>query len=104
MQNIKDIIIDNFTEDHLESVEFPIIAIYESPKDFPGKYVARLWEIGAKPTQYIVIKESLEKLRNCMPKDIVRIERQQQEDPVIVETWLPITGYIAFTIKETSKE
>lgn len=65
----------------------PIIAIYNSPADYPGKYVARLWDIN-KATKFIAIRDSLEEIRKTIPSYMTRLGACSMNDPVIVETWL----------------
>ena len=66
----------------------PIIVVYKSPKDFPGKYVARLWDIHNRPTAYAMVKDSLDDVRKGIPKTMNRLPPAPIDDPVIVETWL----------------
>ena len=67
--------------------KFPLICIYNNPKDYPGKYVARLWDVD-KPTNMVAIAESLEEIREAKPPEMIIMERQPNDDPVIVETWI----------------
>ena len=66
--------------------------VYRHPKDYPSKYVARLFEVdsdGPRPTGSIVIAETLERLREeMMQMGLVMLTRSPGDDPVIVETWL----------------
>jgi hypothetical protein len=41
----------------------PIIAVYENLVDFPGKYVARLFDL-QQMTNYIIVKDTLKKLES----------------------------------------
>lgn len=70
-----------------KSTRFPLICIYKNPKDYPGKYIARLWDVD-RPTNIVAIAESLEEIRETKPADMVIMQRQPQDDPVIVETWI----------------
>ncbi len=67
--------------------KFPLICIYNSPKDYPGKYVARLWDVD-KPTNMVAIAESLEEIREAKPPEMMIMDRMPNDDPVIVETWI----------------
>ena len=69
-----------------KSTRFPLICVYKNPKDYPGKYIARLWDVD-RPTNIAAIAESLEEIREAKPPDMVIMQRQPQDDPVIVETW-----------------
>jgi hypothetical protein len=67
--------------------------VYKNPKDYPGKYVARLFEVdgkGARPTGSIIIMDELDDLRDILAFDmhLTPLNRNDGDDPVIVETWL----------------
>jgi hypothetical protein len=71
----------------------PLFAVYERPKDFPCKYVVRLWQINRDikktlPTPYCAVKDTLEEARNAMPHNLYRFGRDSSDDPVIIETWI----------------
>ena len=66
----------------------PIIAIYKNPTDYPNKYVARLWDLD-KPTQYIVLRDDLNDLRQrAIPRGMHKFMRAECDAPALVETWL----------------
>jgi hypothetical protein len=66
--------------------------VYRHPRDYPDKYVARLFEIdadGPRVTGSIVIADGLERLQDeMMQMGLVKLMRNAEDDPVIVETWL----------------
>jgi hypothetical protein len=66
--------------------------VYASPSDFPGKYVARRWDIKAgesHPTTDSLLAERIERLRERFAQmGLHCIPAQPGEDPCIVETWL----------------
>ncbi len=66
--------------------------VYRHPRDYPDKYVARLWEHdadGPRATGSIVIADELERLQDeMMMTGLVKLMRRPEDDPVIVETWL----------------
>lgn len=82
----KDFIVDMFDLERV-SVVFPIICIYNSPDDYPGKFVARLWNID-KPTRIIAVADTVEAIRDKKPDGMVTIPRHPDESSVIVETWV----------------
>lgn len=61
--------------------------IYKHPKDFPDKYVVRRF-IGEQPTDYHFVADTLEEVRDAIPSGLFRMDRQVNDDPVIVEVWL----------------
>lgn len=72
-------------------LNFPLITVYKNPKDYPGAFVARVWEGDrALPINVLIKRETLQEIR----KDIkaagftARLPWQQGDDPVIVETWM----------------
>ena len=65
----------------------PIIVIFRSPKDYPGKYVARVFDLNA-PTMLAVTANTLDGIRGCIPEGMTRFPRSAADDPVIVESWL----------------
>lgn len=88
MKSPDDIILEDFMRFKLEAVtQVPIIAVYNSPKDYPGKYVARLWDIHKKPTKFVVIKNTLNEIRRSLPTQMTRLPPDRRDDPVLVETW-----------------
>lgn len=66
---------------------FPNFAVTYNPGDFPGKYCARLFD-GQQPTRLVAVKETLEEIRATIPPHFLRVPRQRNDDPVIIETWL----------------
>ena len=74
----------------MKITKFPVICIYNSPSDYPNKYVARLWDID-KPTSFVAIAESLEEIREIKPTEMIIIQRQPNEPNdglTLVETWV----------------
>ena len=65
----------------------PIIVIFRSPKDYPGKYVARVFDLNS-PTMLAVTADTLEEIRGCVPEGMTRFPRSAADDPAIVESWL----------------
>jgi hypothetical protein len=67
--------------------------VYDSPSDYPGQFVARLFEVdgdGPRATGSMVVADDIEKLRNMFEFEmgLVKLMRSPEDDPVIVETWL----------------
>lgn len=66
----------------------PMIVIYKNPADYPGKYVARLWDMN-KPTGEFAVADTYEELIKEVPVgDMVRMPRHPDDDPVICEIWM----------------
>jgi hypothetical protein len=87
-----DILVDSFVEDvDIRTLSaLPMISIYFNPKDFPGKYVARVFDIrpgAVHVTRYIMINESLEKMRSSIPAGFSCMNRTTEDDPELLEVW-----------------
>ena len=89
MQKKADMILDTFVGVKLNTLSsVPIISVYRKPKDYPDKYVARLWDINNKPTTFVVIADTLERVRELIPRSMVCIPPSEKDDPVIVEVYI----------------
>ena len=66
--------------------------LYDHPKDFPDKYVARKWHVQTgrgTPTDEIITDDQLDELRKKMQhKCLTKIQRNTINDPIIIETWM----------------
>lgn len=93
MRHLQDpsvnVIVDNFHGVNWwkKTKVFPIFTVFCNPKDFPGKYVVRLFD-GKAPTRLLSVKDTLEDARKTIPPLFKRVDRSPTDDPVIVETWL----------------
>lgn len=69
-----------------------MIALYNSPKDFPGKIVTRRWEIRKYSREPIPMEahtfETVEQARASIPAGLRCIAPLPGEDPILIETWL----------------
>lgn len=68
------------------SYKFPMITIFAKPADFPGHYVARLIDL-QQPTSLVVLRDSLEAIRETIPFGWYCMNRDPQDHPAVVETW-----------------
>lgn len=69
-------------------VDLPLVTVYYNTSDFPGKYLARLWDMD-KPTPYAVVRDTLDLIRLSIPTSFMsNLGRQPLDDPNIVEVWL----------------
>ena len=70
------------------------VVVYDHPKDFPDKYVTRVWEAAQgvlTPSQDARLFASLASARRSIRRDhpgLIRLPRQSDDDPCIVETWI----------------
>ena len=70
-----------------DATNFELWVIYKHPKDYPDFFVARKWIVDT-PTSEALFAKSLNKLREQLPKHLIRLERTTFDDPVIVEVWM----------------
>ena len=85
-----DILVDDFKDFNFawEVSNLPIICVYYNPSDYPGKYVARVFDVTVA-SKYVVVKDTLEEIRKAIPKNrFKRFVRRDNDDPVIVETYI----------------
>lgn len=73
--------------------DLPMWTVYDSPLDYPGKFVARCWVV--KPnepeplrTGSVIIAPTLEIVRRMLPPGLHCLVRSEGDEPTIVETWL----------------
>jgi hypothetical protein len=89
MQNKADMILETFVGVKLNTLSsVPIISVYKSPKDYPNKFVARLWDVNNKATNFIVVAETLEGIRKLIPENMLCIPPSEMDDSVIVEVYI----------------
>jgi hypothetical protein len=66
--------------------------IYDSPADHPLGFVVREWRIDGKGTplagELTCCLDTLETARAAVPPGLIRLERNGEDDPTIVETWI----------------
>ncbi len=66
--------------------------VYDKPRDFPDKFVARKWEIrpGIKnpiPTSDIIVSQTLDGVRAALPQGLFRQPSMPCDETHIVEVW-----------------
>lgn len=68
----------------------PLVCVCKDPSDYPGKYVARLWEHfeDLQPSSLVCVSDSYQEIIRAKPSELTVVPRDQTEDPVIVETWI----------------
>ena len=70
-----------------------IWTVYKNPTDYPGKFVARRFDIdadGPKPSASVIIAPNLKTLRSILAFEmhLICMPRNEGDEPQIVETWL----------------
>lgn len=65
--------------------------IYNKPKDFPTKFVVRLWIIGPGTAQagpLICTANTLEEARESLPDGVERVQVGDPDEKSIAEVWM----------------
>lgn len=81
--------INTFAEVEIREISNPVIVIYSNPSDYPGRFVARVWDLD-KPTEILMVKKDIHEIREDIKSNIptmVRLPRAKNDDLCIVETW-----------------
>lgn len=82
------IVIDTFYDFDFSGYRMPMICVFDSPQDQPGLFVARLFDLN-QPTEYALLKTSLEALRECIPVERFHpLPRFEEDHPNVVEVWI----------------
>ena len=74
--------------------ELEMYVVYSRPRDYPDKFVVRRWAIGRKPGEpvaepdWFYLGDSLDQVRAHVPGHCVRLERDPNDEPQIVECWI----------------
>lgn len=73
----------------LSDLRFPLIAVYESPADFKGKCVARVFDMD-KPTDTIIVKDTTEEINEDIGRNthMAYMERDPNDVPSLVGVWM----------------
>ena len=66
----------------------PVVAVYKSPKDYPDKYVARVFDLD-RPTRFVFVADTYQELLDKIPvQQLTRMDRDPKDGPAIVEVWM----------------
>lgn len=71
-----------------------LYTVYDSPNDYPNKYVVRRWEVSNElkdpiAMNIIIIGNDLEEIRKqLVSMGLFSIPRHETDDKKIIETWL----------------
>lgn len=89
-----DIQVDNFVADGaMDEVRgVPLITVYKNTtKDYPGKWVARLFDIRPGEvirTRCIMLADQVSELYKAKPNNMMVLAPQANDDPCILEVWV----------------
>lgn len=81
--------VESIKEVDLSGLKVPFIAVYQNPKDFPGKCVARIYELD-QPTDTLMIKDTLEEIAEDIQKHtgMIFIPRGAEDVLSLVGVWM----------------
>jgi hypothetical protein len=72
-----------------------IFTVYENPRDYPGRFVVRRFEVSADTVQpdalAVVIANTLDQARAAIRREhpgAIRLPRADGDEPQIVESWI----------------
>lgn len=107
MPDKEDIILESFlTFDKnilIQVATREMIVIYKDTMDYGKQYVARLWKLRSRnmkkynflleqpkfvPTEYVVVANSMQEIRNKVPFYYSWINRYKEDDPCIVGVYI----------------
>lgn len=73
----------------LSGLRFPVIAVHESPEDFKGQCVARVFDMD-KPTDTIIVKDTVEEINEDIRRNthMAYMERDPNDVPSLVGVWM----------------
>jgi hypothetical protein len=75
----------------METPKLTIWTIYFNPLDFPGEWVARMFEVD-QPTKSILRASEINDLRKLIQKhsdfERVKIPRSENDHPSVIESWI----------------
>lgn len=89
LDSVPDYKVESSHEINFNRLRMPIIAVYRDPKDYPGYYIARVFDMDM-PTNIIMAKKDLAELQQDIAKHTVMVwlPRHKEDDPVLMGTWI----------------
>lgn len=82
-----DQLINSFEEINFIQYDMPIICVFSNPNDYRGMFVARIFDVD-KPTEYIMMRVSLDAIRKEIPEGFTLMPRSADDDFALVEAWV----------------
>ena len=77
--------LNNSAKINYSAMRMPMWTVYtDKTSDYPGKYVARLFDLD-HPTKYVIVRETVQDIRDQFPDWMACIGRGDEDDPVILE-------------------
>lgn len=89
MRENKDTLLMSIAQVDMDELRFPVIAVHEDPNDYPGKYVARIFDMD-RPTTLVIVKESLAELQRDIRSNtnMFFFPREDKDVESLVGAWI----------------
>ncbi len=86
---MKETRVESIGKVDFSEVKMPMIAVYESPEDFPGECVARIYDLD-KPTDTVMVKGTMEEVQRDIRENtgMVFLPRGAEDVPSLVGVWM----------------
>lgn len=84
-----DKMVDSVREIDFNVYLMPMVVVYSNPKDYPGKVVARVYDVD-KPTDVVIVKDSLKELEEDLLtySNMLPLGRTPEDDKTVIGVWL----------------
>lgn len=81
--------VQSIQEVDFSTLKMPMLAVYKNPDDFPGYYVARVYDM-EKPTDTVMVKRSLAEIEMDIRKHtgMAFLPRTKEDVASLVGVWM----------------
>lgn len=81
--------VETMAQVDLRSLRMPMVAVYNSPEDFPGYCVARVYDMN-QPTDTVMVKKSLREVEEDLRKhtDFSFLPRGKEDVASLAGVWM----------------
>lgn len=69
-------------------IQLTMYTVYNSPSDYPGKWVVRVWQNEQPLLEPLCVEETLIDARSKLPPGLNNVGRFYSDDPVVHEVWI----------------
>lgn len=84
-----DKIVNSISQVDMSDLKMPIVAAYKSPRDYPGKFVGRVFDMD-KPTNTIIISDDIRMIHGdiIMHTHMRWFPRSPHDDMCVLGVWM----------------
>lgn len=72
----------------MKATSLSIYTVYKNPSDYKNKFVVRHFMNDIPERVPLIVADTLEEARKAIPDGMYRMDRQPDDDPVILEVWI----------------